>query len=229
MELDTVSDFSVGSVLSRTWTILWQNSLIFFGLLLIAELPTIIVSFSSPQEVGMALLIAILNLVLTLVIQGAVAYAVFQSLTGETASFGEALSRGLSRAPTMLLAGLLTGLCLVIGVILLIIPGIIVGCMLAVTMQACVVERLGAMASLSRSVELTKDYRLLIFGLFLIIGFATFVIAMVATVILQHAWLVNIVATIPNAFASVMMAVIYFDLRSVKEGLNLDSLANVFD
>ena len=112
-------------------------------------------------------------------------------------------------------------------------PGVIIGCMLYVAVPACVIEKLGVTASTSRSVALTKGYRWQIFGLFLLVV----VIALVGAFVLAKIGGVGLVGqtlsfawqVVSTAFGAVLSAVIYHDLRMAKEGIDLDTLASVFD
>lgn len=228
---------TVGSVLGRTWAALFKNPVVFFGLAAAAVLPPALLEALMPQSVGWSSFMRLLAMVLGLVIQGAVAYAVYQALRDENAvSVGDAISHGLTRLPTLFLAALLVGLLVMVGLVLLIIPGIIVGCILAVTIQACVVEQLGPVESLKRSAELTKGYRLTIFFLVLIVTLAVvavvFLVAFIAALLFGATLaglLGAVIAVVPQAFSLVMSAIIYADLRAVKEGVTIDTLADVFD
>lgn len=122
---------------------------------------------------------------------------------------------------------------MMLGFLLFVVPGVIIGCMLYVAIPACVIEKLGVTASMSRSVALTKGYRWQIFGLFLLVVVISALGAFVFTLIggaglvgqlLAFGWQV-----VSTAFGAVLSAVIYHDLRMAKEGIDLDTLASVFD
>ena len=236
------AQFGVGSVLSRSFSTLFRNPLVFIGLTLIATLPPHLVQLAvpagSPEALALpAVVAAVLSMIFVFVVQGAIAYAVYQELRGKKAGFGSALSRGLSRVGWLILAAFLVTLGIGIGLVLLVIPGLILMCLWSVTIQACVVEKLGPLASMGRSAQLTKGYRLPIFGLLLIVGVASAVFNGLASYLgliffgnpLVFALIGGILAALPSAFNNVMAAIIYSDLRAVKEGATLDSLANVFD
>ena len=225
------SSFSVGSILSRTFATLMKNPAVFFGLAIIAILPSTIVEALSPEQRSLGFVMQVVETILSLAVQGAIAYTVYCVLTGKSTSLGDSVSRGMARIGPLLLAAILTGLGIGIGMLLLVIPGIIVMCVWAVTIPACVVEKLGPLESINRSTELTRGYRMPIFGLLLITGLlgVGFIIG-AATQSVMAATLVAapFVAAI-QAFNCVMVAIIYYDLRAIKEGVTLDSLANVFD
>ncbi|MDL2275235.1 hypothetical protein LJC22_03810 [Desulfosarcina sp. OttesenSCG-928-G10] len=223
--------------MSRAFAILKQNPVVFFTMTVIAIVPAAILEILFSESPAVIAFSGILNTILSLVIQGAIAYAVFMAFKGgPVVSINDAVSKGMARLGPLVLAAILMGLGVGIGMLLLIIPGIILLCVWAVTIPACVVEGLGAIDSMKRSAELTKGYRGAVFGLALIIGLITFVFvggcaalggAMGAPVV---GGLLAAVLSIPlTAFSSVMYAVIYYDLRMIKEGVSIDKLANVFD
>jgi hypothetical protein len=123
--------------------------------------------------------------------------------------------------------------------------GIIAGCVFmiifgvkwSVFAPACVIERTGPLACLSRSSDLTGGYRAKIFGIFLLIGIVVFIISAVAqfltNAIFGTGLLVDffsaLVRTIPLTYFNVVPAVIYYGLRTVKENLTPASLADIFD
>ncbi len=228
---------TIGSVLGRTWAALFKNPVVFFGLAAAATIPPALLEVLMPQSTGLNVLVQLLSTIFGLVIQGAIAYAVFQALRDDSAvSVGDAVSHGLTRLPVLILAAILVGLLTMVGLVLLIIPGLIVMCILAVTIQACVVEQLGPVESMQRSAELTKGYRWTIFGLVLIVGLVivaiVFLVAFIATLVFGETLaglLATLVAIVPQAFNFVMLAIIYSDLRSIKEGVTIDVLADVFD
>ena len=226
-------EFSVASVLGRTFATLLDNPLVFFGLPLLAALPELLVGFfgSAPRYGGPGLVL-IISGILGLIIQGAMAYAVYQVLRGQGASLGESLRKGLNRVIPLIIASILVWILIRIGYILLIIPGLILTCILSVTIPACVVERLGPVDSMNRSAELTKGYRLRIFAL-IVIGVLAWILFLIMPFFVSSGRPSPIVLALlgvpVQAFQAVMAAIIYYDLRTVKEGVSLESLANVFD
>ncbi len=119
-----------------------------------------------------------------------------------------------------------------------IIPGIYFAVMLCVAIPVCVVERPGIIASLDRSSELTKGSRWGIFGALLVFGALYFLLFIVlvgvvlAGVASDSATLVVIftiaVTIVMSALQAVLMATIYHELRTKKEGAASDDLVNVF-
>lgn len=228
---------SIGSILSHTFSVFSKNPALFLTLGFLVVLPAVLLDAESIRSPGSKLLVQLGTNVVQLVFQGAMAYGVFQVLRSENAGLGDAIARGMSRILPLCGAAIILGIAKVIGYLLLVVPGIIMTCVWAVTIPACVVERLGASKSMDRSAELTRGNRWSIFGLFALIFTATVLLAMgvgfgVAGATGDRA--LTRVATafitfIPQTFESIMCAVLYYDLRAAKEGVTVDSLANVFD
>jgi hypothetical protein len=168
-------------------------------------------------------------------------YGTIRELRGDRAPIGDCIKGGLGVLFPVIGIAIVEGLITVVGLVLLIVPGIIAMAFLWVTIPVAVVERPGIFASLRRSAELTKGHRWPIFGLvFLLLIFGavvTFVIAMPfggltaytqsgSTVLL----LINLaVSAFFLALWAVVTAVSYHDLRVVKEGVGTEDIAAVFD
>ena len=227
--------FSAGAVISRTIETLMKNPVVFFGLSIAASLLPLLFTFVLPASSGTMLFTAVLGFVLGLVIQGAVAYTVYQILIGKNASIGDSVQRGLARAMPVFIASVLAGVGVMLGMVLLVVPGLILICMWYVAIPVCVVEKKGALDSLQRSAYLTKGNRLLIFGLVVLVGIVILIIngltALIFIPLLGSVGqvLLYLFGAVPQAFSAVMTAIIYYELRCVKDGVTLDSLADVFD
>ena len=115
------------------------------------------------------------------------------------------------------------------------VPGLILFCMFYVAVPVCVVERPGVFASLSRSAFLTKGYRWKVFGTLIVIMIASIAVQYVARLILGSAGLyvllfgAQVLNTVVGAFGSVLNGVIYYQLRVAKEGVDIETIARVFD
>lgn len=223
--------FSIGAVISQTFSTLMKNPVLYLVLSVIVAIPNAMAEAVS-EDSGMSFVLAACSFVIAILMQGAMAYGVYRSLIGEKASVGEALSNGLSRIVPLVLTSLLVSIALGVAFLLLIIPGLILSCILAVAIPACVVERQGVMASINRSADLTKGYRWSIFGLYVLIFIALFAFAF-AVVIVGGQMENSIVSLLFNiaftAVYNVLIATLYYALRSDKEGVGVDKLARVFD
>jgi hypothetical protein len=233
--------FRVGVALSKTFSI-FSSRLGSFLLLafvpLIPVLAVILMVLVEPQRVGpgtgaLGGLSALLTFVLGIVAQATALYGAFQQMGGKPFSIGDSLSVGFRRALPVIGVALLSGLGISLAAILFVIPGIIVACMLYVAVPVCVIEKAGVFESLNRSGVLTRGYRWQIFGLLALVTIAAFIGGIVV------GWLGGVVLwarllsfgwqIVTTAFGAVLVAVVYHDLRVAKEGIDIDSLANVFD
>lgn len=231
-------EFSPSSLFTRAWQTLTSYPLVFLGITLaptlIVTIVGILLALISPL---LATIIIVLGgIVLNLVAQGAIAYGTFESMTGNEPTIRNAFSKVMPRIIPLVCLAAIVGLCVFLGFIILIIPGIIVMCMFAVSMQACVVEQKGALDSISRSLDLTKGYRVQIFLIFLALGLAVFILFAIIAVVVGLIFnetitqlVINLIGIVPSAFGSILAAILYYDLRNIKEGISLDSLTKVFD
>jgi uncharacterized membrane protein len=123
-----------------------------------------------------------------------------------------------------------------LGSILLVVPGMMVLAACYVALPACVMEGLGPFESLSRSTALTKGHRWKVFGIFVVIVVVSAVIGGLLGVVSMAiggpvaAMVVNFVwNAFYAAYNSVAIAVMYHDLRVLKEGIDIDRIAAVFN
>jgi hypothetical protein len=235
--------FRIGVVLSKTFSVL-SNKLGQFLLLtfvpLVPVLAVTLLAQAGPQKAPLASSVAwigalsgVLTFVLQIVAQATTLYGAFQLMGGQSFTIAQSLNVGLRRALPVFGAALLAGLGTGLAAILFLVPGMIVACMLYVAVPACVIEKLGAVASLNRSAALTKGYRWQIFGLLALVTIIGIIAQVILTQVgggtlwgklLDFCWLV-----VATSFGAVLAAVVYHDLRVAKEGIDIDNLANVFD
>lgn len=240
--------FDTGRVVRRSVDVLQRNfpSFLLLSLLFIG-LPTAIMAYALNQivgpgmdytavktwlMVGASVLVAMLGGV---ILQATITHGALNDLNGKPTSFVEALASGLRDIGPLVLLGIVTNLGIMVGMILLIIPGVILSLAWMVVVPAMVTERLGVMEAIRRSNTLTGNARGPIFGLA-----AVFIIAQALL-----SWLLGLMAsavandivsmlldpalqTLGNVIGAVGVASIYCELRWNKEGTPAESLAEVF-
>lgn len=236
--------FSVGSVLSQGFAIFFQNFVPFMLLAVVVFSPLILytawVDFS-PENPDLieavetwSVMLMVLGVPLAMILNAALVYGTFRQLRGDPAPIGAALGQGIARALPVLGVAILSTVCIMLGFVLLIIPGLIVMTALWVAIPVAVVEKPGIVASLKRSVDLTAGYRWSIFAIIFLVGaierFATFIVENmgVSNIGIYLGALLAIVAVV-SAIDSVVTAVGYHDLRVAKEGVDTEQIASVFD
>ena len=238
------SDFRIGSVLTRTATVLSQHFLIFFVIGVIANVPSVLIGQGSesvaanPTGQGAVFLIVggVLAFVLSMLSQAVMVHAAFQALRMRPVSFGESLKVGLARFFPVVLLALLMGLLFMLGFMLLIVPGLILITMWFVSTPACVVERTGPWTSLKRSAALTKGHRWKIFGLMVLLIIVSLVVAGLLQLVLPQFGSTILVmlgtllwGALWTAYYSIAVVMSYHDLRVAKEGIDIEQIASVFD
>jgi hypothetical protein len=238
----TGAPFRLGAVLSKTFSVLGRQFGKFVLLTLIPMVPVLLFTlFTQPGRVASpgslataSALLGILTFVLQIIAQATTLYGAFQEMRGEPFTVGQSLTVGFRRALPLLGVAITASLAIGLAAVLFLVPGIIVACMLYVAVPACVIEKLGVAASISRSAVLTRGYRWPIFGLFLLVGVVSLIVGLIMLrlgsgdallgKLLYFAWQV-----ISTSFGAVLASVVYHDLRVAKEGIDIDYLANVFD
>lgn len=243
-----MTDFSIGSILGRSFSIFGKNIVSFILLGVLLHIPSIYIVHdllaqidSGSWDGSSGLLPRLIGFFSGQMLAATLIYGTVMELRGMHAGVGKCIQVGLVRALPVMLTAIVAGLAIGVGFILLIVPGIIVMTILYVAIPVAVVERPGIMAALSRSSELTRGYRMRIFGLvFVVMGTAVLINYLIGSKVgdafledpsslgtyLYASTAFEIVLAILGAIIS---AVVYHDLRAIKDGVNIDELAAVFE
>jgi hypothetical protein len=242
---------TTGGLVGTTLSVWWRNAFKFAGLTLLAFVPVFAVGFAAalvipamasrggatPDGTGLVWwsFVPITILVLTMIVQmGGLTYGTVQYLAQRPVRFGAMLAAGFQRALPLVGAGVLMYLAVMAGMLLLIVPGIVVACGLAVAIPAVVIERIGPIQALRRSWALTRDRRLTIFVAWLVLWVVLFganVVMQVGTALLGPfaAFLLLPVQLFLMSLPVLLPGVAYHDLRAEKEGTATEELARVFE
>ena len=233
--------FTVGEVLSETFSIFFSSPvpLLVTSVVLIplAGISLAAISYLEGNE-EMAWLVVLLGLFNGLLLgpisTGAVTYAVFQRMRGRSTEAGESLRVGLSQLVAVLGVAILQGLAAMLGFLLCIVPGIMFAVMYSVAVPVAVEEKPGIGASMSRSADLTDGNRWDIFFVVFVLGMLGFALGLGAGLLGLLNKAVEIVVTLivqvlATGLSATAYTVMYYRLRSVKESLDVDQIASVFD
>jgi len=175
---------SAGRVFERAFAAVRTNPTVILGLaLLVGALPSLIITYLFVQLgmgsravlqpgalptggiIAMALVSSVISMVLSAIVQGAITRAAIAATEGKQVSFGDSLGTGLRVFLPLIGLAIVSALGIMLGFILLIVPGVILLLMWTVAVPALVVERHGVFGSLSRSSELTKGAKGTVFGM----------------------------------------------------------------
>ncbi len=243
----TTSDFRVGRVIDRTASVLSRNFLPFFLVTAIAQLPSQVfsqisasttsgLSQSGAETAGLIGLASSLSMVLGILSQAIVLYGTFEDLRGRPVSVRASLQVCLRRFFPVLGLSICMGVFEGIAALALIFPALILFMMWFVATPACVIEQLGPFRSMGRSSQLTKGHRWKILGLMLVYFMALMVVSGVLGASLNAMGgtplkLIGDVlwSGVSGSFSSIVIAVTYYDLRMIKEGIDVEQVASVFE
>ncbi len=237
-----ITDFKIGDILVRGFEILGRNAATFGTLAVLFMLVPfgagLMIRTGLEIESGVSAIafsaLVVLWILLYFLLFATLTHGTIRDLRGTPARIGESLKWGLGRLfPVIgitIVATIGTGL----GTILLFVPGLMLMTMWWVAVPVTVVERIGVLASLRRSAELTRGYRWRVFGVIAVVYLGQIVLEMLTNFILAGApifrhfasFMITVAAT---AYFAVVTAVCYHDLRVLKDGVGVDEIASVFD
>jgi hypothetical protein len=260
---------SLGEILDRTFTLYRSHFVLFFGIAAIPQLLVLALQLTQvflgltavtpgtpgaapvirPALTGASIVVGFATLIVLsiayLLSQGATVSAVAELYLGRTPAIGESFRKVRGDLGTLYGVALLNGLVVLVGLILLVIPGIYLLCRLMIAVPAAVLENLGPRSSLERSMALTKDAAgraFLIFLLYIVLVFAlAFLFQMPISFALVAARgnpamlrVVVAVANVLNALSTTLVipvftiaaSAFYFDLRIRKEAFDLQMMMN---
>jgi hypothetical protein len=243
---DTTQRLDIGAMLQELLSAIGRNigSFGLLGLVLVGAPSALLAVGRALGEAnfGFALL-GFLGFLATVVARpifyGAVIHGTLRQLDGDPASMAECLKAGRRRWGTMLGLMISTGLLVGLGLVFLIVPGVILALRWAVAGPVVVTGGRGSSDAMGRSAKLTEGRRWSMFLFYLVILLtlvcaAAAIVAVGAGVAAVTSDVVTAVVVSPlyNICMEVVLAaasaVLFRRLRSDKEGLADDTLAEVF-
>ena len=236
------ADYSIGDVISETFRILLGSPAKFLGVAAISVIPAVLGyliagPFALVPGRGMSgWLVILFGMVLGFISQAAITFGAFEMLRGRDFDVGHAVSGALARIVTVAALSLVVAVIFGIGFALLFVPGLIALCMFFVVLPVCVVERTGISDSLGRSRLLTSGFRWKILGQLAALFLPAYLLIFLISYLLNSAgmpmlglWIQHLIGILLSAIGSILGAVTYFRLRNLKEGVDLERIASVFD
>jgi Membrane domain of glycerophosphoryl diester phosphodiesterase len=254
---------SVGELLDRCFFLYRKHFLLFVG---IAALPHAVllavqlggVVLRSKMAAGFVawsllwtLAATVIYLAVLAISQGATVMAVSKVHLDHPAGVAESLASIKGRIVDLSLITIGVGIGIGIGFVLLIIPGIILSLMWALTIPVAVLEDKGLRDSVSRSAELTKGNRgrvFVIYALFLILTYTVMALWEIPILILigvftrghnpsefpvwsQIAFPVGSFLTqcLVSPLFTIALSLVYYDQRVRKEGFDLELMMSTLD
>ncbi len=240
------SEFSIGRILGNSFSILNKNIISFGIMALILMIPNayflilpltggVITLGAFDNSFGIIAITLMVQMIFSSLLTAMLVYGTFNSIKGQQVSFSQMLSKGLSIVFPVIGLSIVIFMIVALGTILLIIPGIILFTMFYVAIPVKVIESVGISDCLTRSKSLTDGHKWGIFGLLVIISIASAILNMAVTssIVMMGSFIIPsillyVLTAYITAFAAVMSAMVYYELRSEKEGIDIDQLSEVF-
>jgi len=244
--------FEIARVLTRMSGVLARNFPV-FGLLalLLSGLPSLVLAVAErgmlaglgTEAIGSFGLGWLLTLLINALLQAALIHGTVSDLNGRPASLGDCLNTAFRHVLPLIGVSIATTVAVVVGLFLFVVPGVILALALCVSAPVRVVEGLGVFASLGRSGDLTRNHRGALLLLFVFYGVGFLVLeALVGAVAMAAMFslpggasrgselvVAPLLQTIGALVGAAGVASIYFELRTVKEGVGVEALAAAFD
>lgn len=166
---------------------------------------------------------------------GAASIALSQAYLGQSPDAGKALRAAWRRLGTLFLTAISIGFIVMLGFLLLIVPGILLWLAFSVAIPVVALEGAGVEQGLQRSVQLTRGHRgkiFLVLAVFVVLQVA-FQFSAVGTMVafgaapngLSSQLVQSVVAIILAPLSITANILIYYDLRIRKEGFDLEVLS----
>jgi len=231
-----------------------DNPVAIFGIGMIATLPQVALAYAAlnlagpgnVDETGAIIVssigVGLGSIVCLLLGQGALVRATVAYSEGGRASFGESVKAGLLRMLPLLGVLILTTIGMMMGFLLLLVPGVILFLMWSVAIPAVVEEKQGVFAAIGRSRSLTRGARWKIFALALVAVVLLTLLSALGTGLLAAlyglegmdrptiAWaIVNVVTSLASTVIwCTVISALFVELREWKEGASADTLQQIF-
>lgn len=246
--------FDLGRVIERTFGAIGSNGLplLLMALIFVGVPQAALVwgqtqfSGSSSDLMTTGVIVWMISLVVSMIcgviMQGVVTHVVVADLQGRKASLGESLNVALRSFWPLLGVGIVAGLAMVLGLVLLVVPGILIFLIWLLAGPVVVAERAGVGRALQRSRDLTRNHRwwlLLLTVVYLVISWVIGIMIGVAGVAASGFqagaglnFITVVLGPVSQAISTLLWAAIiaatYVELRTVKEGGG-QAIASIFD
>jgi len=221
--------FSVLRVLSCALRITKHNFLPFFLLAAALELPAVLLLHGGVKR--HAFLALAVQIVVGTFTQAVVAYGAIMELQGSRPSARACIATGFAQLGRVLGVTVVSSLAIGGAMLLLVVPGIVVSLMFYVVVPVTLAEGLGVRAALRRSRELTDGRKGDICLILMLAGAIGILLELYAYPHLGHGAVIvwrGLVSALTTMFFSVTVAVTYFELRKLRDGIEVPELATAF-
>ena len=247
--------FDIANVAQSTFGVLGRNMAAFLILAVaLIAVPSGVIQWAQAvirRDPSMALvggLVAfvggIISLVFTFLFQASIVTGAISDLNGRKLDVAGMIAGRVSLIPVLLGLAILQTLALVLGFIILFVPGLILTTMWVVTVPSAVMDKTGVLGAFARSSDLTRGHRWSIFALIVVYGLVSLIISLVGFTLFGGFAAIAAAAktglspglivynalfgVVLNLIGATGVAVIYYELRRIKEGVAPQALVDMF-
>jgi hypothetical protein len=186
------------------------------------------------QAIIGSVLLGLISAAIWMLLTGALTRGAAGALTGRPIDVSDSYRAALSRLGGLIVLSLLIALIVGIGFVFLIIPGLILLVFLSMAVPAFIIERRGVTDSMSRSWNLVSGSWWHVLGAIvvaaIISGIVSGIIGALGGDSLIGMWITSAIGGIITApFYALVSVVLYVDLRSRKESLDVATLQRELD
>jgi hypothetical protein len=227
---------SIGEILDASFTLYRRHFGVFLTIAAVCVGPATGLRIYAATSGGLALhpgillLFFVLSFLGSFVAAGASLRVISGAYLDREPDVGEALETAVEKMGPLIGAAFGVGLFVTLGFLLLVVPGIIVWCGLALASQVVVLENVSGMDALKRSWELTKGFKGKVFS-------SGFIVACLITVPAAAIGAIfsgpkgDVVAAVFSLLVTpvfyIVYTILYYDLRVRKEGFDLEVLGRL--
>jgi len=250
-DLGASAKLDMGRVIQQLFAVLGRNFATFAILsLILTGIPAVVVGFlqltylkAGSPFAWQSFVGGLVAGLAALILQGTIIYGTVTDLNGRRPNVADSLSVGLRSFLPVLGIGILWYAAIVFGMVLLVVPGLMILVAWAVCIPAYVAERPTLTGAFGRSAQLTRGNRWRILGLMLLYFIVLVIIEALLGVFsnasrlaaggtlpfLQTIVFVPLLSVANALVGAVGTAVLYVELRRIRDGVGAESLAAIFD
>ena len=205
----------IGSIISRTLSILGSRALVIFGIAVLVQLAFVLVNalVIAPNMLGSldpggvpafsvstVLISAALSSIVYSIMYALITMAAYDGAAGNETRLGSYISTTMRNIVPLVVVMFVSILAVYLGLLLLIVPGLWVMAVLSVVVPAVVIDKAG-FGAFGRSARLTKEYRWPIVGLFIITGLIAYALIIVLNGLIATVFGLGFLAQFTDPFA----------------------------
>jgi len=190
---------------------------------------TIVSSRSFAAAVAVAIIAAAIGVIISAVLQAAILRGAAEATIGDPVDVEGSYRWGFRHFGSVLLLAVLVGLTVVVGLILLVIPGIIFLVFFSVSVPALVVENRRGTKAMGRSWNLVSGHFWHALAVILVAAIIAGIVGGIIGALGGSSWVLRwifgaIAQIITSPFTALVSVLLYLDLRARKEALTADVL-----